>query len=537
MIGTRLGSWIVEEEIGRGGMGTVYRARRAEGTNSSPEVAALKVLAAELAVEVGFQQRFQREINILQQLDHPVIVAFYESGSEDGRFWYAMEYIEGESFEQIRERGGKLPWPVVLDLAWQLAPALKHAHDRGVVHRDIKPSNLLKVTDKNDPESPGIIKLTDFGIASLFASPHLTVTGGVIGTPEYLSPEQAAGKAITKRSDLYSLGVVLYTLVVGTQPFVGEPIDLLHKHRYGQFDRPGRLVPGLHPDFEEVICNLLEKDPSARPADAGVLYRKLDSIRRKVIRQAMAGLESADAKATRSAGEIPGPATMVSQAVRAELEAQNRGGPIQRFFNHPLVIIVLFILCVGTIVWTLWPSPPETLFHKGAALMASADPEDWEKAWKNYFEPLQRRFPDHAYSEELEEYRQQLADSRAIVEARALARTRGRISEGQWFYESAIRQRLRGDEAGAKRTLGALIDAYSEVPAQRPWVELAEKELDRRPGLTDKPWKSIRDALDRAEKLLREGKPEEAATIRRGLRELYHADKAALEVIQRGKGE
>src|SRR4051794_4588818 len=127
MIGVQLGSWVIEAEIGRGGMGAVYKARRAAGDGAS--VAAIKGLAAELAVELGFQQRFQREIDILRQLDHPNIVRFFESGAQQGRFWFAMEFVEGPSYEDLRGPGGRLPWIEVLDLAWQIAPALKHAHD------------------------------------------------------------------------------------------------------------------------------------------------------------------------------------------------------------------------------------------------------------------------------------------------------------------------------------------------------------------------------------------------------------------------
>ena len=282
MIGVRLGSWIIDEEIGRGGMGAVYKAHCAPDAEPGPPVAAVKVLAAELAVEVGFQQRFQREIDILRQVDHPNIILIYDSGLQSNRYFYAMEYVPGPSFEALRVEHGRVPWPEVLDLALQIAPALKHAHDRGIIHRDIKPANLLRSTD---PFAPGVIKLADFGIASLFASPHLTVTGGVIGTPEFLSPEQASGKPVTRRSDLYSLGVVLYTLVTGDTPFTGEPLDLMHKHRYAQFDRPIRIVPSLPPDFDEVICNLLEKDPAQRPADAGVLARRLEKMQKKLARQ------------------------------------------------------------------------------------------------------------------------------------------------------------------------------------------------------------------------------------------------------------
>src|SRR4051812_47116541 len=160
MIGSRIGSWYIEDEIGRGGMGTVYRGRRVAG--EGPDVAAVKVLAAELAVEVGFQQRFQREIDILRQLDHPHIVRFFESGGEKGRYWFAMEYVDGPSLEDLRLAGGRLPWAEVLELAWQIAPALKHAHDRGVIHRDLKPSNLLRAGGPGGPDGSALVKLTDF---------------------------------------------------------------------------------------------------------------------------------------------------------------------------------------------------------------------------------------------------------------------------------------------------------------------------------------------------------------------------------------
>ena len=226
MIGERLGKWVIYKELGRGGMGHVYLAQEEVGGRR----AALKVLAADLAKDVGFLQRFQGEIETLSKLDHPSIVRFYEAGFENGLHFFAMEYVDGQSLEKVLHEQGKLKWPEVLDIALKVCSALRHVHDSGVIHRDIKPPNIM-ITAEGD------IKLADFGIARIFASRHLTATGGVVGTAEFLSPEQAAGKPVTKRSDIYSLGVVLYMLLTGRAPFEGTSfLDLLHKHRYAQFD-------------------------------------------------------------------------------------------------------------------------------------------------------------------------------------------------------------------------------------------------------------------------------------------------------------
>src|SRR5262245_33864998 len=213
MIGERFGVWVIDSVLGRGGMAQVYLAH--EETPGGPgRPAAIKVLPAPLAQDPGVLSRFQREIDVLRQLDHPNIVRLYDAGAPEGRFYYAMEYIPGPNYEQLLKEKGRLPWPEVMGLAMQISLALKHAHDCGVVHRDIKPSNLLRA-------GPDLVKLSDFGIAKVFAGTHLTKIGGVVGTPEFLSPEQATGKAATSRSDLYSLGVVLYTLLTGRCPFEG----------------------------------------------------------------------------------------------------------------------------------------------------------------------------------------------------------------------------------------------------------------------------------------------------------------------------
>jgi serine/threonine protein kinase len=362
-------------------------------------------------------------------------------------------------------------------MAWQVAPALKHAHDRGIIHRDLKPANLLRV------ESDGKVKLTDFGIASLFASPHLTVTGGVIGTPEFLSPEQASGKPVTKKSDLYSLGVVLYTLITGNTPFVGDPVGLLHKHRFAQFDRPGRIVDDLPADFDEIVCSLLEKEPGARPGDAGVLFRRLDSLKKNLARQAAGDVESERRQpSTPIPTQREGPATLASRVVRQELMELNRPGPIGRVLNNPIVLVVLFVLCVGTLVWTFWPSGPDHLYKKGTALMASDDPDDWDRAWRDYLGPLQSKYPDNPYQNELAELRQQYDERVAEQNAERAAKSKKGISEGQWFFEKGVRLSKSGKRDEARRVWQALSDAYSDVPVEKPWVRRAEAELAKQPA-------------------------------------------------------
>src|SRR5262249_22177513 len=218
-------------------------------------------------------------IETLSQLSHPNIVRFYESGMENGLYFYAMEYVEGQSLEEILHEQRRLPWREVLDIALQICPAVKHVHDHGIIHRDLNPPNLLRTPT-------GQIKLMDFGIAKVFASSHLTATGGVVGTAEFLSPEQAAGKPVTKRSDLYSLGVVLYTLLTGRTPLEGTSfVDLLHKHRYAQFDPPQRIVPEIPYEINDLVCQLLEKDPAKRPPDCLVLGRQLEAIKKKLGRK------------------------------------------------------------------------------------------------------------------------------------------------------------------------------------------------------------------------------------------------------------
>jgi serine/threonine-protein kinase len=545
MMGARLGNWIIDSELGRGGMGQVYLAHAEAPGQNGPRQAAVKVLAPELARESGFLQRFQREVAALAQLDHPNIVRFYEAGSQDGHHFYAMEYVEGPTLEKLLHQQGRLPWPEVLEMALQICPALKHAHDRGIIHRDLKPSNLIRAVQP----IAGLVKLTDFGIAHIFASTHLTETGAVVGTGEYLSPEQAAGKVATRRSDLYSLGVVLYTLLTGRTPFQGDnPAELLHKHLYGQFDRPIRFLPDLPREIDETICQLMEKDPEKRPSDAGVLQRQLDSIRRKLERKGQLSTviqtDAAEQRTVAAVGQSgrEGPATLMSRLMREEIAAQNRGNAIQRFINHPAVLVILLALCVGVIAWKFWPSSSESLFEKGSALMQSDNPADWQTAWDEYLGPLEQKYPDNPHGETLAAFRKKLEAYEADRQAERTGQKAALGSEAQWFFQQGLRLRQQGDEQGARRIWRDLVNAFAEVKSEQAWVILANKELaeaGNRFPVGDRRWAAARDALNHARELRDAGKREAAEQIWKALEDLYKNDSSAapiLDEIQRDRG-
>jgi len=166
---------------------------------------------------------------------------------------------------------------------------------------------------------------------------------------------------------------------------------------------------------------------------------------------------------------------MASRVVREELERQNRPGPIGRVLNNPLVLVLLFVLVVGALTWTFWPTSERRLFERGARLMESDNPADWDRAWTDYLDPLEKKFPDHAYKEEVAELRDRYDELRAEREAEGVARKEKPVSEARWFYEKGLRLRREGKEQEAEDTLKRVVNAYGDVPAERPWVRRAER--------------------------------------------------------------
>jgi serine/threonine protein kinase len=255
LAGRTIGNYQILEEIGRGGMAIVYRAYQP----SLNRYVAVKVLPSQFAFDEQFVERFQREARAAAGLRHPNIVVIHDVGHQEGTYYLVMEYLQGRTLKQLIEEEGPLPQRRVARIVEQLADALDYAHQRGFVHRDVKPANIF--VGEGDR-----VTLTDFGIAKAASeTQHLTRTGTLMGTPEYMSPEQAEGGRVDHRTDLYALGVVLYQMLVGRVPFSATtPHAVLYKHVHEPPPPPKQINPKLSSAVESLILRAVAKRPEQR---------------------------------------------------------------------------------------------------------------------------------------------------------------------------------------------------------------------------------------------------------------------------------
>jgi eukaryotic-like serine/threonine-protein kinase len=332
LTGQTLGQYQVTREIGRGGMAVVYEAYQATLSRR----VAIKVLPPEMAFDETFVHRFVQEARAAARLSHPNIVAIHDVGKHEGYYFIVMQLLEGEVLSDLIQRSGRLSPDRTIRIASQVAAALDYAHGQGLVHRDIKPANIIV--------GPGDhATLTDFGIAKAAESTRLTRTGMLVGTPEYMSPEQASGQPVGPASDLYSLGMVAYQMLAGQVPFQGESTPaLLHRQVYDQ-PQPVRVhAPNLPPGVDAVLAKALAKEPSQRFSSAVALTRALgDALAGRPVAEAAAGA----------------PARLIAAPVAPAAKRGFRLAPILGGIVAALAIVLVIALLMSRQARTGPPTP------------------------------------------------------------------------------------------------------------------------------------------------------------------------------------
>jgi eukaryotic-like serine/threonine-protein kinase len=259
----------LQEKIGEGGMGVVYRARYV----GNGRIVALKLLPAEIASDSTILARFERELEVLKTLKHPHIVHSFGGVCEDEQRFYAMELIEGGSLEDVIRKRGRLSWEQCVEYSLQICAALSFAHEHGVVHRDLKPANLLLTKQ-------GVLKLTDFGLAHVGAATKITAAGKTMGTFLYMAPEQIRGRpAPSPQTDLYALGCVMFEMLTGGVPFNGEnAATILNEHLKTIPPRVSEFALNCPAALDELVFQLLHKSPEQRPPSAADVAERLRSL-------------------------------------------------------------------------------------------------------------------------------------------------------------------------------------------------------------------------------------------------------------------
>jgi serine/threonine-protein kinase len=320
---TIAGRYEVEELVGHGGMSSVYKARDV----LLERHVALKILHEQYSADEGFVERFKREARSVAQLQHPNIVTVIDRGEEDGRQYIVFEYVAGENLKEHVVRKGRLDVREALEIALEVARGLAFAHEQGLVHRDVKPQNILLNGD-------GRAKVTDFGIARTIDVDGMTQTGTVLGTSNYIAPEQASGKRVDAHSDVYALGAVLYELLAGDVPFPGESfvvVAMKHMHE------PAPNVLDVRGDVPlrvaAAVDRALEKDPEQRFPTMDAFAAELEACLAELLR-----------------GEEGG-ATMV---IPSRARAPKRRREVSRW---PVVIGVIALLAIAAIVIVLLAIP------------------------------------------------------------------------------------------------------------------------------------------------------------------------------------
>jgi serine/threonine protein kinase len=547
----RLGPYRIVGKLGRGGMGTVYEGLHSE----TGESAAVKLLSAALAEDEGFRSRFEAEIETLRKLNHPNIVRLFGFGEQDGHLFYAMELVRGNSLEEELRRGRRFDWREVARIGIETCRALRHAHDRGVIHRDIKPGNLLLTAD-------GSTKLSDFGIARLFGYTRLTNAGNILGTAEYMAPEQADGRPVDARADLYSLGALMYALLAGRPVFRGKSLpEVLHKQRFDSPEPVRKYAADAPQEFESIVSQLLEKEPGRRIANADLLARRLEAM----LHALSLGAQTVESDTAWFLPKPPAPSAPPQEPAAAgngappagssgtfvavseeELGKSEDDGPAAATMTSwwQTGALAAALLLVGmSVLWFLRPPTADTLYERIAARTADGSIDSILQAESDIQEFL-NRYSDDLRAAKLRDYQKEIdlrrLDRRFDLRIKGLSGGEDLTPVERAYLDAMSFVRLDPQLAATK--LQAMVALYDRpgggMGTSDLCLVLAKRRIEQLRGDAGKQTAEqialLRSRLDAAD-ALRETQPLRAAAIYRAVVQLYADKPWAAEVVARAR--
>lgn len=357
---TQIGPYVLEQQLGAGAMGVVYRAKHIE----TGQGVALKVIAPAFSTDELLVARFEREMTIVQRLEHPNIVRCFGAGGEGKQRYFVMELVEGGSVASVLEKRGRISWQETIRYTLQASAALEHANQFGIIHRDIKPANLLLAKD-------GTLKLGDFGLALDPQSTALTAAGRTVGTVNYMAPEQIRGKPpVSHQTDLYALGCVMFEMLTGRPPFPSEATaEVLYQHLEKKPQRVSAIALDCPPLLDLLIGQLLEKDALQRPADARNLARML----REIEQRAATAVSSPDQVSNAAYSKSQSKLSAVEPLVRDKAKKRSRK---LWFYQKPWFALACLVIVIVAVIWAVRSRNDHQHFVRSKALWvrALADP-------------------------------------------------------------------------------------------------------------------------------------------------------------------
>ncbi len=515
----KMGPFEVGKKLGVGGMGIVYLATYVK----TGQQCALKVLSPALSSNEQLTARFSREMEILKRLQNEHIVRYFGGGKYKTQHYYAMELMDGGSVEDLLKEKKRFPWEQAIDIGMQVAKALEHAHNAGIVHRDLKPANLFLSVD-------GHMKLGDFGIARDTEATALTAAGKTVGTYAYMAPEQIAGKPpVSRKTDLYALGIVIYEMLAGHPPFEAEsPAEMLFSHLNDDPPRVTSEAMDCPVWLEKVVDKLLEKDPEDRYYDALAVQVALKEVGEKVAKQqSLIQQTMADGRSGVTADE--------TKSIRRALGKKKRKKKKQTPLHEKSWFLASCLgLLFALVTYALWPLNEEGYHDKWQKLMASEESLDWSEAKENFLVPYLEKYGENGkYAKEAEEHLEKIEMS--LAERRAKNRAKKGISpqsEAERLYMEAYQFEKFVDRVSARdryqKMVTLLKNRKKDFENNRPYLNLARRQI----AIIDTAGTDVKERLEiilstlkRADELDAQGKKLEATKLWDSIITLYSSNK------------